>query len=940
VPAPAVGRIVPLVLQVPSGTVTFLFTDLEGSTRLWERYRNAMPEALERHDAILREVVAAAGGVVVKSTGDGSLAVFERPAGGIEAAVAIQRAFAAQDWGETGPLLVRIGVHTGVAEERGGDYFGPAVNRAARLMEIGHGGQVLVSSTTAALVEDAPVADVGLREVGEHRLRDLSRPEHVFQVVAPGLREAFPPLRSLDALATNLPVELTSFVGRDAEVKSIVDLLAEHRAVTITGVGGVGKTRLALHVAAELLGDSRDGAWIAELAAVGDGDAMAEVIAAALGVSRRGDASLADGVVESLRSKHLLLVLDNCEHLLGEVADFAEHLVSNCPDVRVLATSREGLGIAGERVWPLRSLSVPASTDGTDSIASSDAAQLLLDRARAVVPNFALDDSNSSAVGEICRRLDGIPLAIELAAARLAAMQPREVAEHLDERFRLLTGGRSRGIERHQTLRATVDWSYSLLDDRDRSVFDRLGVFAGSFDASAAQAVIADDGLDRFDVLDALKELVAKSMIVAEPGPEGGTRYQLLETLRQYALERLDAEVAGDRTRGRHAEYYAHFAETAAPELLGPHELAWRPRVNAEIDDLRAAVIWALDRPEPADAELAMRIVGALAVESVGNRRAGIGSWAERAANCPMTTNSPRRAAVLVAAAFGAFHRLDIAMATEYVERAPDADDPTTYGFTQAMRANLAQSRGDFGEALRINQAALEALGDASKALVGRVLLCTTAIFAITGGHIDLAVELAERTIEDARRLGQPTGLAMALYAKGFVLVYGNRDPDTALRVLAESVALTRAGASDVVFAQALMTLAHQHVAAGRPATAIPALREAVAHSYQAGDQVSVIGATIDSIVAFAALGLDVPVATCTGALVAGAFAPVGYVYDAGGKRDETLAAARENLGDEQFDAAYAHGTVVGYDGIIDFMLATFDAIEAERPAAGGGADG
>jgi len=560
-----------------------------------------MRALLTTHDEVLRRLIDKHQGHVFKHTGDGVAAVFSSAADATAAAVDAQ--------GQLRDVLpVRMGLHTGEAELREGDYFGTAVNRAARIMSVAHGGQIVCSQPTADLARDVLGDRVVVAHLGEYRLRDLTNLERIFQVAAPGVVTEFPPLRSLDTLPGNLPRQVTSFIGRADEMESIAGLLAEHRVVTITGVGGVGKTRLALHVGAELLTDSPDGVWVAELAAVDDGDAMAEVIAAALGVTRRSDASLAAGIVDSLRSKQLLLVLDNCEHLLDEVAEFASDVMDKCSQVRILATSREGLGVAGERVWPLRSLGVPAPTDPVERIAASDAVQLLVDRARAVMPDFVLDDSNLAAVGEICRRLDGIPLAIELAAARFTAMQPREIAEHLDERFRLLTGGKRRGIERHQTLRATVDWSYSLLDDRDRVVFDRLAVFAGSFDAAAAQAVVADDGLDRFDVLDALNELVAKSMVVAEPGREGDTRYQLLETLRQYALERLDAHDAGDTARRRHADHYAQLAETAAPELLGRHELDWRPRINAEIDNFRAAVTWALDRDDPNDAELAMRI--------------------------------------------------------------------------------------------------------------------------------------------------------------------------------------------------------------------------------------------------------------------------------------------------------------------------------------------
>ena len=424
--------------------------------------------------------------------------------------------------------------------------------------------------------------------------------------------------------------------------------------------------------------------------------------------------------------------MDNCEHLIGDVAELVEEMVHRCPDVRVLATSREGLGVLGERVWPLRSLATPKGTDSTQALASTAAVQLLVDRATAVAPDFTLSDANGPAIAEICRRLDGIPLAIELAAARMAAMQPKEVADHLDERFRLLTGGRRRGVERHQTLRAMVDWSYSLLNERERRTFERLGVFAGTFDAGAAQSVASDDAVDRFDVLDALNELVAKSMVVAEPGPEGSTRYSLLETLRQYALERLDAEGISDELRRHHAAYYAEFIERAAPEMYGADELIWRPRIAREFDDLRSAVTWALDRNKPADVEYAMRIIGALMAESVRNHAEGVGPWAERAIGHPGTADSPNRNAVLVAAAFGALARRDADAGERYL----DAIDPTTgdtvmRSYAAAVRGNLALTRGDVLQAERIVRTALEELGDTKEGLLARTVLITAQIFAV-----------------------------------------------------------------------------------------------------------------------------------------------------------------------------------------------------------------
>jgi predicted ATPase len=899
----------------PSGTVTFLFTDIEGSTRLWEERPDEMRVLVATHDERFRAAIEANGGHVFATGGDGFAAAFGRAADAVAAAEQCQAALA-----DLPDLKVRMGINTGEVDERGGDYFGPPVNATARLMAAGHGGQVLIAAVTADLVRG-----LDLKNLGEHRLRDLGNPISVWQL---GTGD-FPPLRSLESAPSNLPIQLTTFVGRDDDVEALAALVREQPLVTITGVGGVGKTRLAMHVAAELLVDSPDGVWVVELAAADDADAMAEVIATELGVSRGADATLASSIVETLRSKHMLLVVDNCEHLLGEVADFVDDVMHSCTGVRILATSREGLGIAGERVWPLRSLGTPGPNDPVEVVTSSPAVQLLLDRARAVAPTFRIDESNSAAVVEICRRLDGIPLAIELAAARLTSMQPREIAEHLDERFRLLTGGKRRGVERHQTLRATVDWSYSLLGDRDRLVFDRLAVFAGPFDADAVCAVVEREGLDRFDVLDAMEELVAKSMVVIEPGSGGISRYQLLETLRQYALERLDAEDAGDRARRAHAEHYAGFAERAAPQLLGRYELEWRPRVSAEIDNFRAAVTWALDRTDAADTEYAMRIVGALAAESARNRGAGVGGWAEKAAASSAVEESPHRAAVLAAAAFGAFHRLDSEAAMSYVDRAaPDVSDPVTFALAETVRGNVAIHIGGLAEAFRIDHAALVALaGDDDATVAARGFLCPLPIFAVLVGRPEEALVLADGLLDDSRRIGQPTSLALALYAKGFVLGHDGRDLEAARAALEESIALTRAGASDAVLGQSLTTLAQNHLADGRVHDAVRALREAVAHNRDSGDMNANTSATAVATLALVAAGRDREAATCAGASVDGVFAPY-FVADGWRGAEDGIAPLRE-----QFSAAFAEGAAAEYDEIVAFLLATLDEILAAAPS-------
>ena len=612
---------------LPQGTVTFLFTDLEGSTRRWEAYPAEMKDALARHDAIVRGAVESHDGVVFSTMGDGMAAVFASAREAVRAVLAAQAGLAAAEWGEvTGPLAARMGLWTGEGVLGGEHYLNQPLNRCARLMAAGHGGQALVSGATELLVRDDLPEGCALVDLGEHRLRDLARPVRIFQLTGPGLQAEFPPLRTLEAFAGNLPVQLSSFVGRAGEQAGLAAAVQRSPLVTVTGPGGVGKTRLALQAAADQLPSFSDGAWLCELAPAQDGEAMAQAVATALRARPRLGLSTAGSVVEFLRTRSaLLLVLDNCEHLAAAAAALAADILRSCSGVRVLATSQQALGVGGEQVFALRPLSLPAPDAGMAAASGSDAVSLFAQRATAVRGDFALSPANVAAVGEICRRLDGIPLAIELAAARVAALGPAEIAGLLDERFRLLTRGRSDAARRQQTLQATVEWSYGLLGEADGRVFDCLGVFPGSFDAEAAVAVADAGGLARWDVLDGLTELVGKSLVVQEEGLDQASRYRLLETMRAYAGQQPAAAGEPDRLRHRHAEHYAAFAERAGLEVTGPAQLEWQPRIRAERDNLQAAVTWALSSGDQAR-PLAFRIVAALvafAITSPGTVPAG-----------------------------------------------------------------------------------------------------------------------------------------------------------------------------------------------------------------------------------------------------------------------------------------------------------------------------
>jgi predicted ATPase/DNA-binding SARP family transcriptional activator/class 3 adenylate cyclase len=591
------------VPKPPSGTLTLLMTDIEGSTRLWEEHPEAMSEALRRHDDLMQTAIEGSGGYVFKTVGDAFCAAFPAATDALQAAEAAQRTLIAEPWPEGATVRVRMAFHIGECEERDGDYFGPAVNRVARLTAVAHGGQVVLSQATAEVVRDHLPPGVSLRGMGTHRLKDLSRPEVVFQLDFDGLSAEFPPLRSLDnpALLNNLPEFVSSFVGREHELAQVRALVSDNRLVTLTGAGGAGKTRLAVQVAAELLDGSGDGVWFVDLAPLSDPDLVGESVATAVGVREEPGRPVTATLVDALRERHLLVVLDNCEHLVDACAKLTDAMLRSCPDVHVIATSREALGIDGERAFRVPSLSLPPVGTVTLDRAEAlrfEAVQLFVDRARSHNPAFVLDDANAALVVSVCGHLDGIPLAIELAAARLRSLSIADIENHLGDRFRLLTGGSRGALPRQQTLRALIDWSYELLNSRDRVVFDRLAVFVGGFDLHAAQVVCGTEDVDSFEVLDAIGSLVDKSLAQADTS-KNRVRYRLLETIRQYAGERLGKHLEELRSASaRHAKVFLELAELGATNLHGPQQVEWLARLETEHDNLRAAMAYLREEPD------------------------------------------------------------------------------------------------------------------------------------------------------------------------------------------------------------------------------------------------------------------------------------------------------------------------------------------------------
>jgi predicted ATPase/Tfp pilus assembly protein PilF len=507
-----------------------------------------------------------------------------------------QRLLAAEDFSALDGLPVRAAIHTGTAQERDGDYFGPTVNRVARLLAIGHGGQILVSGATAAVVQGDLPPQTRLRDLGEHRLRDLARPEHVYGLIARDLGADFPALRSLSALATNLPLQLTSFVGRETEIAEIASLIKKHRLVTLVGPGGVGKTRTMLHVAANLLDAWDDGAWFVELAPLSSGEHIPSAVAHALGVTLEGGDPL-QSLVNALKSKHALLLFDNCEHLVEPAAGAIATILGSCPNISVIASSRQALEVDGEHVYALPSLEVPEEdeVEPLSAAGAMDCAAILLfvERAAAVERRFALTDENASTIAEICRRLDGIPLAIELAASRMSMVSLRQLLEMLNERFRLLAQRRNDRLPRQQTLRALIDWSFDLLNEDERALFRRLSVFAGGWKLQAAAATCADESIDEWQVFELLSGLVTKSLVVAEPHDDE-RRYRMLNSIREYSRERLAEANEAGTVNAKHGRYFSGLLRELTPLVDSLEDVQWRNAVAPELANVRAALDWAI----------------------------------------------------------------------------------------------------------------------------------------------------------------------------------------------------------------------------------------------------------------------------------------------------------------------------------------------------------
>ncbi len=800
-----------------------------------------MAAALRHHDDLLRATIESHGGYVFQMIGDAFCAAFETALDAASAAAACQQALLAEDFSAVEGLRVRMALHTGTAEERDGDYFGPAVNRVARLLAIGYGSQILVSGTTADLLQAELPREITLRDLGEHRLKDLARPERVYQLVSPNLPNTFPPLRSVDEFPNNLPSQLTSFVGRDSEIDEIKASLQRDRLVTLVGSAGVGKTRCAIQVGAEVLAEFEEGVWLVELASISDPGHVTAVIAQSLKLAGESSRPLIETILARLSRGRFLIILDNCEHVIDEVRNACAAIVRACPDVRVLATSLEALSISGERVIRLSPLDVPPTGDPAtvDSASAYGAIKLFCDRARASDGQFKLSEQNVPFVEEICRRLDGIPLAIELAASRVRVLSPRQLARLLDQRFRVLTAGDRSAMPRHQTMRALIDWSYDLLSERERHLFRRLAICAATFSLETATRLSGDDAYDEIAILDLLSSLVEKSLMQADPS-SGSMRYKLLESTRQYGREKLTECGEYDATAHAYAAALLEVAESLEGSYEDTSDREWFARASLELENWRAVLEWSLS--EGRDLPTGQRLAGALhaawsllapaeghqwlvlAVRGAASAPENVIAQlhlAEAAVNSALLQNRASYGAAQQALSFYRKERDSrktaqclryAGLALLYLGEAPAAETALSEALSAARTARasklvatilecMAQAReslGDFGQATTLHCEALALYDSRGEAAAAARVTYNLAEAEFHCGDVQRALELGRKALEGHRSLHHVNSAACCLCNISAYLVALGRyeEAKTAAR---EAIQLAQGSRNEVI---------------------------------------------------------------------------------------------------------------------------------------------
>ena len=851
-----------------------------------------MNAALAWHDGIARSAVEGHGGLVVKTTGDGVHAAFDDPLDAVAASLELQRRLA-DSQGSCGlALSVRCGLHLGTAEHRDNEFFGTPVNRAARLMAAAHGGQVLLSQAVARRIVDHLNDDMTLRDLGMVRLRDLSTPEHVFQLMHPRLRAEFPPLRSMESTPNNLPEQATSFIGRGKELQALRRLLAGCRLLTLTGAGGCGKTRLGLQVAADSLEQFPDGVWLVELAPLAEPGLVPKTVATVLGLKESANQAITQVLAEYLKDKRLLLLLDNCEHLLDGCAPLCDALLRHAAHLKILASSREALAIAGEQLYRVPSLSLPGGEQAhtPQTLSRYESVQLFTDRALLVRADFQITARSASALASVCRRLDGIPLAIELAAARVRSLSVNEIDDKLDQRFRLLTGGSRTALPRQRTLRALIDWSYDLLGAAEQALFQRLSVFAGGWTLAAAEQVCADETVGEDAVLELLTSLADKSLILAEER-DGATRYWSLETMRQYARGRLTEGGGEAHWHDRHLAYFVALTRETEPLLKGAAVKTGLDRLETEHDNLRLALDWA--ESERGDAIAGLQIAAAV--------------WWFWGARGHLREGRRRLSRLLV--------------------QAPDTQALAIRAKALRGAGALARAQADYVAAEALHRQGLEirrSLGDQ-----GGIALALGSLGVVAGeqGNYDAARALQEESLAIQRELGDRASVAMVLSNLSEIAYYQG-DRATARARVEESLAIYRELENQWGIASSIHHLGKVALADGDLKQALTLQRRGLLIRREVGTRLGIVWSLEDLAYVGVAMGLPERAARIWGSAERLREEIGAPQSPAQRRRDEShIASARAAMRDEPaFDAAWQAGRAMTFEQAIDYALNEADA--------------
>ena len=912
----------------PTGTVTFLFTDIEGSTKLWEKNAPAMQAALARHDELLRWAIEERCGYVFKTVGDAFCAAFPTAPDALEAALSAQRTLFADEWPQTGPLRVRVALHTGAAEERDGDYFGPPVNRVARLLSAAHGGQVLLSLPAQELVRDQLPAGTSLRDLGEYRLKDLFRPERVFQLIATGLPVEFPPLRTLDAYRNNLPLQPTPLIGREKEVSEVCTLLRheETRLLTLTGPGGTGKTRLALQAAADFLDDFPDGTFFVPLATLSESELFFSAVAETLGVKETGEQSLDESLKDYLSERRLLLLLDNFEQVLGAASAVTE-LLAAAQGLKVLATSRAPLGLYGEHEFPVPPLTLPdlRHPPSLERLTQYEAVELFVERAQAVKPDFKVTNESAPAVAEICVRLDGLPLAIELAAARIKMLPPKAMLQRLSSRLKLLTGGARDLPERQRTLRATIEWSHALLDEGEQLLFGRLAVFSGGRALEAIEAICDAEGDLPVEAFEGVSSLLDKSLLGQEEGPGGEPRFVMLETVHEFAREKLQGSGEAEQIKRVHAQYFLTLAEEAHPELLGANQLQWLEKLEAEHDNMRAALTWALERNE---AEVALRMGGALwwfwsvrGYYSEGRR------WLEEGQAMEGRGSPESRAMALAGAGALASQQGDLDRAQEACEEGLELLEHQAREASEAKLCLLAGlgwvalQREEHGQATELFEEGLALSREMSDTWWLASSLLDLALVSNSRGDSERATELYEESMDLFRERGDKQNLAFCLNNLGMV-AYSQGDLGRATQLTEEGVVLFRELGARGDVALGLYNLGWVALLQNDLGRAADLYGESLSLSWETGLNPLVQMALEGFACVAGAKGEAERAARLWGAAQAlhetkGNLRDTDFLAEA----DARISAVRSGMGEEGWEEAWRKGRAMTLDGAVSYAL-------------------